>query len=77
MHVEAGDPIVRSVTHVEFTHQGRFTRRGRLTRPPGSDGREVRCACLRCGAHRYIVPQRGELGGVCVVCGGADVAPVD
>jgi hypothetical protein len=62
---------------LEFARQGRFKRRGRLPVPPGSDGREVRCACNRCGAHLYATPaDGGALNGVCVICGGREVTPV-
>jgi hypothetical protein len=49
---------------------GRFKRRGRLPVPPGAHGREVRCACDRCGAHLYAArDDHGILTGLCVVCG--------
>ena len=70
----AGDAETRSV---ESARRGRFKRYGQLAVPPGADGREVRCACNRCGAHLFAVPgEEGELEGVCVVCGSTAMTPI-
>jgi hypothetical protein len=77
--IEVGSAINRSAMDVVFIGtNGRFKRYGQLPLPPGANGRQVRCACKRCGAHLYAMPvDSGGLNGVCVVCGGAEVKPVD
>ena len=76
--IEVGSAINRSAMDVVFVGtNGRYRRYGRLPLPPGSNGREVRCACTQCGAHLYVMPaDSGGLDGVCVVCGGTEVTQV-
>jgi hypothetical protein len=53
---------------------GRF---GRLAPAVGASSGEVRCECVRCGAHLLAAPGlRGELFGVCLVCGAENFTPV-
>jgi hypothetical protein len=75
--IERGSAINRSALDLEFQQQGRLRRLGRLPVPPGSNGREVRCECRRCGAHLLVMPgEGGRLSGTCVVCGASAVTPV-
>jgi hypothetical protein len=77
LRIEAGDAINRSLAGLEFTPNGRFKRYGCLPVPPGANGRQVRCACVSCGAHLYAIADAGYLAGVCVVCGSSEVSRID
>ena len=75
--IGSGDAIAKSARELEFARKGKVKKSGRLPVPPGANGREVRCACDRCGAHLYAVPgDDGRLRGACVVCGGTAVTPI-
>ena len=75
--IRAGDARTRPTTDLDSARKGRFKRYGQLAVPAGADGREVRCACNRCGAHLYAVPgDDGRPAGVCVVCGSTAMTPI-
>ena len=63
---------------ISTNHQAEPVRDGRFDRMPllAASPHDVRCQCVRCGAHVRAHTASWSLSGVCSVCGSYEIEPI-